>query len=108
VPFYRRHIRIAVLLLHGIFLNIFLFDFRTLPTMWYFLFLYQILELFNHFNKKLTVYTSFTSSILFIQIKVIKHKNKKLIKKKQKQKHTKHKTPKTINTQMNKTTRKKK
>jgi quinol-cytochrome oxidoreductase complex cytochrome b subunit len=77
--------------------NIFLLDFRTLPTMWYFLFLYQILELLSHFNKKLTVYTSFTSSILFIQIKVIKHKNKKRIKKqKQKQKHTKHKTPKQL------------
>jgi quinol-cytochrome oxidoreductase complex cytochrome b subunit len=75
------------------FNNIFLFDFRTLPTMWYFLFLYQILELLSHFNKKLTVYTSFISSILFIQIKVIKHKNKKLINKK-----TKTKTHKAQNT----------
>ena len=56
--------------------------------MWYVLFLYRILELFSHFNKKLTVYTSFTSLILFIQIKVIKHKNKKLNKKKQKNKNT--------------------
>ena len=44
--------------------------------MWYFLFLYRILEMFSHFNKKLTGYTTFTSSILFIQIKVIKQKNK--------------------------------
>ena len=52
--------------------------------MWYVLFWYRILELFSHFNKMLTVYTSFTSSILFIQMKVIKHKNTKLIKKKRK------------------------
>ena len=88
------------------FNNIFLFDFRTLPTMWYFLFLYQILELLSHFNKKLTVYTSFISSILFIQIKVIKHKNKNLINKKTK-KNTQSTKHQTINTQMNKTTRKK-
>jgi hypothetical protein len=63
--------------------------------MWYFWFLYQILELLSHFNKKLTVYTSFTSSILFIQINVIKHKNKKLIKKKKKKKKNKKKKKKT-------------
>jgi hypothetical protein len=46
--------------------------------MWYFLLLYRILELFNHFNENWTCYASSTSSILFIQIKVIKHKKKKL------------------------------
>jgi hypothetical protein len=53
----------------------------------------------------LTGYTSFTSSILFIQIKVIKHKNKKLNKK---TKTHKAQNTKTINTQMNKTTTTKK
>ena len=75
--------------------------------MWYFLFLYQILELLSHFNKKLTVNTSFTSSILFIQIDIIKHKNKKIIKKKNQNTQThKAQNTKTINTQMNKTTTK--
>ena len=57
--------------------------------MWYVLFWYRILELFSHFNKTLTGYISFTS-ILFIQMKVIKHKNKKLIKKKKNTQSTKH------------------
>jgi hypothetical protein len=60
--------------------------------MWYFLVLYRILELFNQFNKNWTGYASSTSSILFIQIKVIKHKNKKLNEKYKWKKHTKHKT----------------
>jgi quinol-cytochrome oxidoreductase complex cytochrome b subunit len=62
--------------------------------MWYFLFLYRILELFSHFNKNLTGFASLTSSLLFIQIKVFKHKNKKLNKTNTNtKKHTKHKTP---------------
>jgi quinol-cytochrome oxidoreductase complex cytochrome b subunit len=72
--------------------------------MWYFLFLYRILELFSHFNKKLTGIATFTSSILFIQIKLIKHKNKKQNKKQTNKQTHKAQNTKTINMQMNKTT----
>jgi hypothetical protein len=52
----------------------------------------------------LTGIATFTSSILFIQIKLIKHKNKKQNKKQTNKQTHKAQNTKTINMQMNKTT----